>query len=238
MRRWMLSWVLLNALAASSPAWAQVDEELRAALQQLGATQVGPTVDAALAQRLLRRGNTYSNLERHDEAADEYRQALSADPRLAEAAYALANTYYFLERFADAKPLYARFVALDPGPGAPLVAAMAHLGELERRDRNYDRAVVFDLQSIALDPRNDSQVHIMANTYANDGRVDLALRIYSAASVAVPDNAFYQRSLGRLLEQEGRLEEALRAYEQAAAIDPESTFYADLVESTRARLSR
>lgn len=238
MRTWMLSWVLLNALAASSPAWAQVDEELRAALQQLGATQVGPTVDAALAQRLLRRGNTYSNLERHDEAADEYRQALSAEPRLAEAAYALANTYYFLERFADAKPLYARFVALDPGPGAPLVAAMAHLGELERRDRNYDRAVVFDLQSIALDPRNDSQVHIMANTYANDGRVDLALRIYSAASVAVPDNAFYQRSLGRLLEQEGRLEEALRAYEQAAAIDPESTFYADLVESTRARLSR
>jgi cytochrome c-type biogenesis protein CcmH/NrfG len=52
----------------------------------------------------------------------------------------------------------------------------------------------------------------------------------------MPGNAFFDRSLGRILEQENRIEDALQAYESAAAKNPDSNFYSNLVESTRSRL--
>jgi len=87
-----------------------------------------------------------------------------------------------------------------------------------------------------LDPDNDSQIHIMANTYNNAGEADKAIAVYRAAVAVMPDNAFFYRSLGRILEQEGRLEEALSEYESAAEKNPDSDFYVNLVETTRRRL--
>lgn len=204
----------------------------------LNVERTGPTIDAELAQKMFRRGNTYSNLERFEEAIAEYRKAISADPNFAEAIRNLANTYIFLERFDEAKPLLARFIALQTETTAALIAAVSTLGELEREDGNYAASIEYDLRAIELNPGNDSQVHIMANTYNNAGETDLAIRIYRAGIDAMPENAFFDRSLGRLLEQENRLPEALAAYESAATKDPDSQFYADLVSSTRSRLNR
>lgn len=205
-----------------------------------GATRNAPTVDAELAQRLFRRGNTYSNLERHDQAIEEFQQAVVADPNFAEAYRNLANTHYFLEQFDRAKPAFARFVYLSRNEesNTAIRTAVATLAELERQDGNFEESISLDLKAIELDPENDSQVHIMGNTYNNNGQTDKAIRIYQAGIQAQPGNAFFYRTLGRLLEQEGRLEEALAQYETAAARDPESDFYANLVESTRARLER
>jgi tetratricopeptide (TPR) repeat protein len=203
----------------------------------LGLERVGPTIDAELAQKLLRRGNTYSNLERYDEAIEEYRKAISADPRLVEAIRNLANTYYFLERFAEAKPLIKRFIALQQQTTAGLIAAVSMVGELERNDGNYEESIGYDIRAIQLNPSNDSQVHVMANTYNNAGEADKAIRIYQAGVEAMPSNGFLDRSLGRILEQEGRLQEALSAYESAALKDPDSAFYQDLVDTTRRRLA-
>lgn len=195
-------------------------------------------IDTELAQKMFRRGNTYSNLERYDEAIAEYRKAISADPNFAEAIRNLANTYYYLGRYSEAKPLLARYIRLQTDTSAALIAAVTTLGELERQDGNYAASIDYDLRAIELDPDNDSQVHIMANTYNNAGEVDKAIQVYRAAIAVMPGNAFFDRSLGRLLEQEGRLEEALAAYEAAAAKDPDSQFYADLVSMTRSRLQR
>jgi tetratricopeptide (TPR) repeat protein len=200
--------------------------------------RVGPTIDAELAQKLLRRGNTYSNLERYDEAIEEYRKAISADPNLVEAIRNLANTYYFLERFSEAKPLIKRFVALQQQTTASLIAAVSMIGELERKDGNFEESITYDLRAIQLTPNNDSQVHVMANTYNNAGEAEKAILIYQAGIEAMPSNGFLDRSLGRILEQEGRYEEALSAYEAAALKDPDSTFYQDLVDSTKRRLGR
>ena len=198
----------------------------------------GPTIDGELAQKMFRRGNTYSNLQRYKEAIEEYRKAISADPNFANAIRNLANIYYFLERFDEAKPLLARYIELEQQVTAPLIAAVSTLGELERQNQNYDSSIQYDERAIALDPANDSQVHIMANTYNNSNRADLAIRIYRAGIEATPDNAFFDRSLGRILEQEGQVEEALEAYRSAANKDPESDFYADLVLNLESRLAR
>lgn len=204
----------------------------------LDVERTGPTIDAELAQKMYRRGNTYSNLERYDEAIAEYRKAISADPNFADAIRNLANTYYYLERYAEAKPLLARFISLQTETTAALIAAVSTLGELERKDGNYAASIGYDLHAIELDPDNDSQVHIMANTYNNAGETDMAIQIYQAGIAAMPGNAFFDRSLGRLLEQENRMAEALAAYESAAAKDPDSQFYADLVNVTRSRMGR
>lgn len=228
----------LVVLAVSTASLAQ-DDGAASVLQRYGNLDIertGPTIDAELAQKYLRRGNTYSNLERFEEAIDEYRKAVSADPNLSDALRNLANTYYYLERFDEAKPLLARFIRLQTTTTASLIAAVTTLGELERRDRNYEASIVYDLQAIELDADNDSQVHIMANTYNNAGEADKAIAIYQKAVEVMPENAFFDRSLGRILEQENRMEEALQAYESAAAKDPDSDFYARLVESTRGRL--
>lgn len=198
----------------------------------------GATIDADLARKMLRRGNTYSNLQRYEEAIAEYRKAISADPNLAEALRNLANLYYFLERYDETKPLLARFIALQDEPSAALIAAVQTLGQLHRQDGEYDAAISYDLQAIALVPEDDSQVHIMANTYNNAGDADKAIAVYRAAVEAQPDNAFFHRSLGRILESEGRLDDALAAYRDAMARNPDSDFYADLVESLERRLNR
>lgn len=198
----------------------------------------GATIDAELARKLLRRGNTYSNLQRYDEAIAEYRKAISADPTLAEALRNLANLYYFLERYDETKPLLARFINLQEQSSAALIAAVQTLGQLHRQDGEYDAALDYDLRAIELVPDDDSQVHIMANTYNNAGETDKAIAIYRAAVAAQPDNAFFHRSLGRMLEAEGRLDAALAAYREAMRRNPESDFYANLVDSLERRLDR
>lgn len=240
--------ILLAALLAifstltGNPAAAQGNEaDLQAVLSRYaGATRNAPTVDEELARRLFRRGNTYSNLERHEEAIAEFEQCVAADPNFAEGYRNLANTYYFLQRFQEAKPNYARFIALTQNdePNTAIRAAVTTMGQMERQDGNFEESIAFDLRAIELDPDNDSQVHIMGNTYNNAGDPEKAIRIYQAGILHQPNNAFFYRTLGRLLEQENRLEEALAQYEFAAERDPESDFYANLVEATRARLER
>lgn len=228
--------IAVLVLTASMPLIAQSDSSVLERYGNLELERVGPTIDAALAQKLLRRGNTYSNLERYEEAIDEYRKAISADPSLVEAIRNLANTYYFLERYSEAKPLFARFIALQEQTTAGLIAAVSALGEMEREDSNYDGAITYDLRAIELNPSDDSQVHVMANTYNNAGEAEKAILIYQAGIKAIPSNAFFERSLGRILEQEGQLEAALAAYEAAALKDPDSKFYGDLVDATKRRL--
>ncbi|MFT6093982.1 MAG: tetratricopeptide (TPR) repeat protein [Pseudohongiellaceae bacterium] len=229
---------LLPLVFVSQSAESQSDNSVLNRYGNLEIERVGPTIDAALAQKLLRRGNTYSNLERYDDAVDEYRKAISADPNLLEAVRNLANTYYFLEKYSEAKPLFARFIAMQEQTTAGLIAAVTALAEMEREEGNFEESVKFDLRAIELNPTNDSQVHVMANTYNNAGEADKAIQIYQAGVKAIPSNGFFDRSLGRILEQEGRLEEALRAYEGAALKNPDSPFYADLVETTKRRLNQ
>jgi len=217
--------VVLASLAAT--AWAQNP-----------APSPGAVIDTELAARMFRRGNVYSNLERYEDAIEEYRKAIAADPNFLDAIRNLANVYYFLERNDEARPLLARYVELQTEVTAGLIAAVSTLGELERSAGNFEASLPYDLRAIELDPGNDSQVHVMANAYNNAGDAEKAIAVYRAAILEMPENAFFDRSLGRILEQEGRLEEALAAYESAVAKDPDSEFYAGLVEATRRRLDR
>jgi tetratricopeptide (TPR) repeat protein len=204
-------------------------------LGALGQTRA--TVDVELGQRHFRRGNTFNNLERYDEAIAEYELAVTADPNLAQAYHNLASILYFQERFADAIPAYQRFVALQKEPSAALIAALNTLGQLLRDQQRFAEALPVDLQAIERDPKNASQIYIMGNTYFNAGYADEAAQIYAKALEVMPEDAYLHRSLGRMYEDMGRLDQALEQYRAASSADPASDFYRDLVSALEARVA-
>lgn len=191
-----------------------------------------------LAQRHYRRANTYNNLERYDEAVEEYRLAVAADPNLADAYRNLANIYLSQDRLQEAIPMLARFIELQQEASTPLTASLKTIGELLRRSERYDEAIEYDVRAIRADPRDDSQVHLMGNLYDNAGHVDKAIRIYQTAAEVMPGNAFMNRTLGRLYEREGRLEDALAEYRKAAETDLGSQFYRELVQNLETRIGQ
>ena len=74
---------LVPALLQSTSIYAQNDAGANTVIDRYGNLDIeraGPTIDANLAQKLYRRGNTYSNLQRYTEAIEEYRRAISANP--------------------------------------------------------------------------------------------------------------------------------------------------------------
>tara|TARA_R100001039_G_C1854026_1_gene115674 strand:+ start:2322 stop:3020 length:699 start_codon:yes stop_codon:yes gene_type:complete len=226
--------LVLGAALLSAPA-ADV------AAQPGGATVQERAVagtSSELAQRHYRRANTYNNLERYDEAIDEYRLAVAADPSLADAYRNLANIYLSQDRLQEAVPMLARFIDLQQEASTPLTASLKTIGELLRRSERFEEAIEYDVRAIRADPRDDSQVHLMGNLYDNAGHVDKAIRIYQTAAEVMPGNAFMNRTLGRLYEREGRLEDALAQYRQAAETDLGSQFYRELVQNLETRISQ
>lgn len=196
-----------------------------------------PAADLELGQRHYRRGNTYNNLQRYDEAITEYQLSITADPNFADAFRNLANIFYFQKRYVEAIPMFQRFIALQKEPSAGLIAALNTLGQLLRDERRFEEALPVDLRAIADDPKNASQIYVMGNTYFNAGFAEQAAQIYEQALKINPEDAYLHRSLGRMYEDMGRLEDALNQYRAAAAIDPTSDFYKDLVSSLETRLA-
>jgi len=210
-------------------------------LAQTGATvqeRAAASTSSELAQRHYRRANTYNNLERYDEAEQEYRLTIAADPNMADAYRNLANIYLSQDRQEEAIPMLARFINLQQESSTPLTASLKTIGELLRRSERYDEAIDYDVRAIRADPRNDSQVHLMGNFYDNAGQTDKAIRIYQAATEAMPGNAFMNRTLGRLYERDGRLQDALVEYRKAAETDLGSQFYRELVQNLETRIDQ
>lgn len=200
--------------------------------------QTRAVVDVELGQRHFRRGNTFNNLERYDEAITEYELAVTADPNLAEAYHNMASILYFQKRYAEAISPYQRYVALQKEPSAALIAALNTLGQLLRDQQRFAEALPIDLQAIERDPKNASQIYIMGNTYFNAGFADAAAQVYAKALEVMPGDAYLHRSLGRMYEDMGRLEEALTHYQSASAAEPTSDFYKDLVSALEARVAQ
>jgi tetratricopeptide (TPR) repeat protein len=208
------------------------------ALPSFAQSRAPAIIDTELAQTHYRRGNTYNNMERYDEAIEEYQLSITADPNFADSVRNLANIFYFQERYEETIPLLQRFIALQKETIAGKIAAYNTLGQLLRDAKRYDEAIEVDLLAIEHDPENSSQVYVMANTYFNAGLAHDAVRIYKKALTVAPNDAFIHRSLGRMLEDEGMLQEALLEYRAAADLNPDSQFYRDLVMGLESRLAQ
>jgi tetratricopeptide (TPR) repeat protein len=134
------------------------------ALPSFAQPRAPAVIDTELAQTHYRRGNTYNNMERYDEAIQEYQLSITADPNFADSVRNLANIFFFQERFEETIPLLERFIALQKETTAGKIAAYNTLGQLLRDAKRFDESIEVDVLAIEHDPANNSQVYVMANT--------------------------------------------------------------------------
>lgn len=202
-----------------------------------GNGQSASSGDTELAERHYRRGNTYSNIDRHEDAIREYRLSITADPEFADSYRGLANIYYSQGRYEEAIPMLSEFVKrFADDAGAPMIAALGTLGELLRETGRYEEAIEIDLRAMNASPDDHSQVFLLGNAYYNAGHTGKAIRIYRKALENFPEDAFIHRTLGRMHDDQGRLEQALEHYRRASELDEGSDFYRELVRDTEEAL--
>ena len=100
-------------------------------------------------------GNVYFNSGAYDDAILAYRQALELDSKFAWAYSNLALTYVQKERFDEAILLYKRSIELFKN-GKDKATTWNRLGNLYRRQQDYDNAILAYQTADELDPDNIS----------------------------------------------------------------------------------
>ncbi|MHC1599417.1 MAG: tetratricopeptide repeat protein [Candidatus Methanospirareceae archaeon] len=162
-------------------------------------------------------GVLLNNLERYDEAEEEYREATGADPDYAAAHYNLGNLLNNLKRYDEAEEEYREAIRADPN----LAAAHYNLGFLLNNLKRYDEAEEEYREAIRADPDYAEAHSNLGNLLKNLKRYDEAEEEYREAIRADPDYAAAHSNLGVLLKNLKRYDEAEEEYIEAIRIDPD-----------------
>ena len=140
------------------------------------------------------RGNALVHLDRPEEAAACFREALRIRPDFAEALCALGNIVGDKGRSAEAIALLTRATELQPA----LADAHVGLGNMRVAGRQLEEAARCYRRALELDPRL-LQAHInLGNVLIDVGQPDEALRSYDAALTLDPEcgAARWSRAMG------------------------------------------
>jgi tetratricopeptide (TPR) repeat protein len=162
------------------------------------------------------RANALKELERYEEALEDYDRAVTLDPRFADAWSNRGLVLKELGRHQDALTSFDKAIALQPGFALAFNNRANTLKELQRYDEalaNYDRA-------LALDKR-------FGGAWSNRGLVLSKLNRHAEAlascdkAVALqPEEAYVHNNRGEVLAEMNRPREALASCERAIAVNP------------------
>jgi tetratricopeptide (TPR) repeat protein len=183
-----------------------------AAVLRAGLTQVPDTATlySALVDLYLQQGQP-------DLALATLQEGLAADDSLA--LQLVLGVYYESQAdFAEAEQLYSNLQAAWPEAATPIIA----LSQLRLRQNDYDSAISYYQQAIALAPNEPGYYLSLANTYVLADRLDEAEAAYKQALALAPTLENGYVSLGSLYEEQGRWGEMRTVYEQGLAISPQS----------------
>ena len=86
--------------------------------------------------------------------------------------------------------------------------------------RDFDRAIQYYDEAIAVDPSRAETYYKRANALRNLGRLEEAIAGYDAAIARKPDYAYAYCNRGVVQQHLGRFAEAVASFDKAAALDP------------------
>lgn len=161
------------------------------------------------------------NKHQFDEAIDEWRAALAANPDDGKAHYNLALALTEKGRPADAVPEYRKASDLNPDEPlwfARLALALAQTGNLDEAVNNYRK-------SLALNAANPAVEADLGVALFEEGQAEESLAHLRKAVEMAPDFADARNKLGSVLAKAGRLDEALTHLEKAVVLSPDSVEY-------------
>ena len=88
------------------------------------------------------------------------------------------------------------------------------------KNKEYNKAITFYLQTVELDPNYDIYKNL-GNAYANRGDLSKAIQSYEKAIELTPDAADTYYNLGNVYTNQGDLTNAIQSYEKTIELDPE-----------------
>jgi tetratricopeptide (TPR) repeat protein len=149
----------------------------------------------------------YRNLQRYDEAAEQFRRAVERDPGFVQAYNWLGYIAMDQGDYTQAEELFRRYIQLAPDKPRPHNS----LGVLHMRQGRYDEAAKYFEQAFAVDPRFSESLDnlVRAHIERENVRFEEAFRRQDATAMA----AFYTAS-GQLLSAANGPVEGTQAIEQ------------------------
>ncbi|HEU5482574.1 MAG TPA: tetratricopeptide repeat protein [Sphingomicrobium sp.] len=217
---------VLRSVPASDPLKAEaIDAEARALIDEkrfdeaLALANAAASRPSATVDDFARLGDVYGEMNRHNEAAAAYRQALDRSanaetdrvwPLLLLQASALESA----GRWPEAKAALGAAIAM--APSEPLILNFLGYAKLEHGE-DLDAAEALIRKASDLAPDNASITDSLGWALYKRGRIDEAIDILQRAAVGDPTQAEIQEHLGDALYAAGRHFEARYAWSAALA---------------------
>jgi Flp pilus assembly protein TadD len=163
-------------------------------------------------------GNAWFGRQDYDKAIEQYRAALTLDPRFSPAYNLLGYAYRAVEKYGDAEAAFKQYIALIPGDPNPYDS----YAELLMKTGRFDESVAQYRKALSVDPHfSPSRVGIASNLMYQ-GKPDQAAAMMDELYAAARDDADRRTALfvkGVILVDAGRTAGALESIEREYALD-------------------
>ena len=184
------------SLYRQSQAWVPPVED--PVLEKLESLKAG-------AYDYLNKGKRLQDDGQLQEALQQYRLALQANPRMLQAHVNLITVYGALGDLEEARKHYQTAIEIDPNKPW----AYYNYGMVLINQKQFKEAEKAFRHSLEMDPSVDAHVNL-GQTLESQGRLDEAEASYRRALTAQPNHREAHFYLARVLEKRGKFPEAIR----------------------------
>ena len=195
------------------------ERKVDAARKQIAEWQAGSPADPQVkllgAQVELAAGNTGG-------AEQALKALITSDPTQLDAYDLLARVYVRQGRVDEAVQQYEALAQRSPSGAAGARTMIGMLNEA-RKDRDAARRAYE--QALASDPRAGIAANNLAWIYAEDGKLDQALRLATTARVSLRRRPEAEDTLGWIYLQKGLASQAIAAFDRARDRAPQNPVY-------------
>ncbi|PYL64730.1 MAG: hypothetical protein DMF25_06065 [Verrucomicrobia bacterium] len=172
----------------------------------------------------LKYGNALRDLDRFDEAGEQYRIVLELDPNAADAHYGLGHVLLAQSKLNDAASQMEEALRKDPRNGeihSDYGYVLEGLGRKDEAIAEYENA-------IRLNPKSGRVHYNYAMFLASGGKLDQAIGEFQAALKYKPNHPEAHYQLGKAFSMKGDLEGAKIHYQETARLDPKAPVHNSL----------
>jgi len=172
----------------------------------------------------LKYGNALRDVDRFDEAGEQYRIVLELDPNAADAHYGLGHVLLAQSKLNDAASQMEEALRKDPRNGeihSDYGYVLEGLGRKDEAIAEYENA-------IRLNPKSGRVHYNYAMFLASGGKLDQAIGEFQAALKYKPNHPEAHYQLGKAFSMKGDLEGAKIHYQETARLDPKAPVHNSL----------
>jgi tetratricopeptide (TPR) repeat protein len=176
-------------------------------------------IKSSNASELYKRGETFLELKRYDDALAAYNRAVELRPEYAEAWNGKGDTLLALKRYEEARNAYDKAIQFQPNYGEAWIGrgnALNSLQQYKEAINSFDKALEIKPDSLAA--------------WNSRGNVQIKLQQYSEAIASFdkavqlqPNYAPAWNSRGWALHNLRRYEDAVKSYDKAVEFKPDSS---------------